>query len=139
MAAALRNGLTMTEGECNELCDDKKLHCYKDEKGNFVCVNENLASQYMRRYGNSAFGVISLLVLWFAIVRPELIHSRVQLIHLQQLVTEMQRHAIEQQKLVTEMQRHAIEQQKAFAVVVDNQRQIIENTTKLQKLVDKGC
>jgi len=68
----------------------------------------NMESSWIKvildRYGPYAFGVISLLIVWAAIVRPELAENRLKTVELQKLADTMQLTAQVLDRTVTKLQ-----------------------------------
>lgn len=50
----------------------------------------SLLQEYERRYGAYAFGVASLLIIWFAIVKPELQAQRTDAVALSKVASSME-------------------------------------------------
>ena len=57
------------------------------------------AIQFLDRYGSYAFGIASLLLIWFTIVAPEMQRNRLAFEDQQKVVEQMNQIVVAQQKL----------------------------------------
>lgn len=63
-------------------------------------IAKDVVSSYVTTYGPFAFGIISLLILWFAIMKPQLDKQSLDFEAQRTIMEQMNSHAMKQEEIV---------------------------------------
>jgi hypothetical protein len=93
-----------------------------------------IAHEYERRYGPYAFGVLSLLIVWIAIVGPALDRARIDTAALKEISDDQTRRMV----AVTEQQGQITQAQRATADVLNSATIRLDKITeRLERTADR--